>query len=90
MMKISKERANDVAFQIAITEIVQRMIAENLYNFDQNVFSRKVRALEEGVLKSVSSSKLYPQLEQSLEADLNRQASDIVARIFSGITHPTS
>lgn len=84
-MKISKERVQDLAFQVAITEIVQRMIAEKLHDFDPSVFSRKVRALEDGVLKSVSSRKLHPQLEQAVEKDVDRQASSIIAGIFSGI-----
>lgn len=87
-MAITKEMEGELAFRVAITEIIQRMIAENLYDMDPNVFARRVRSLQEGVVKSVSSRKHFSGLSGMDESDIDQQATKMITNIFSGIKQP--
>jgi hypothetical protein len=81
-------RANDIAAQIAIAELLRVIIAEAFYVADRNEFKSRLRALEEATVSGITNRRLFPNANNAAEQYVKEAASGWITNIFASILHP--
>lgn len=84
-----QSRANELALQFAMIELVRLAIAEVAFSADREVFLRRLRALEETAVASLSGRTFWPQASPEANFHVGEVASGIVSRLFASIRHPS-
>lgn len=85
---ITEERAGDVAVQVALMELLQRVVAELCFVDNKDQYHARLQAIEEAVVESISSRRRFPELEQAAEDHIHESASALVTAMITGIRHP--
>lgn len=90
-MALSEEelaRAHDIAQQIALAEMVRFVIGEVFFDRDPQVFRRRLAAIDQGLITSLNSRRLWDQASDETEAVIKESASGYVSRLLASIKHP--
>ena len=84
-------RLNDIAIQIALAEILRRVIAEAFYSKDENEFRKRLSRMERATTDGLAQRRLFPQANaEAAEAYIKEVADAWIANFFASILHPKS
>jgi len=81
------DRANDIAAQIALTEMVRMLISEFLYHPDRDTFRRRLATFEKETAGALAIRKPFPQADDTTNAYIQSAASGFVSKIVASILH---
>lgn len=89
MTEAERVRANDLAIQIALAEMVRFLIGELCYSSDAAEFKRNMNKAEAVLVGSLSSRTLWDKAKPEDEIYIRETASGYITRLLSTIRHPS-
>lgn len=81
-------RANDLAMQIATTELLRLVLGELAFDDDPIKFKRKLSLLDERANNSLRSRQHFPTANEKTEEYIKEAACGYVTRLIGSIKHP--
>lgn len=82
-------RANDIAAQIAIMELLRVLAGEVCYSDDPAEFKRRLQRIENGTVSAILSRQLFPQANAATESYVKEAAAAWVTSALAGVLHPS-
>ncbi len=82
-------RANEVAGQIAMMELLRILIRDVYADPDPDTFQQRLARLDDEANQSLRSRTLYKQANEATEAYLKEAACNFVTRVIASIKHPS-
>ncbi|OWK26577.1 hypothetical protein AJ87_05835 [Rhizobium yanglingense] len=89
MNEKERNRADDVAVQIALMELVRLAIGEICYHDDPAEFRRRLIKLEEAAVNSLNGRTHFAQATSEVEEYVKASSSALVTKVMSSIRHPS-
>jgi len=83
-----KEKIDDVAVDIAMMEMVRRIIADVYYHEDPEIFRKRMITFEEGIVDGINSRTHFKGASEDVEQRVKDAASTMVTKVMSSILHP--
>ncbi|MBZ9873495.1 hypothetical protein LB542_21930 [Mesorhizobium sp. BR1-1-9] len=83
-----KDRADDVAGNLALLELLRIVIGEICFSTDPAEFRRRARAFEEAAVRSLSGRTHFEKANQATETYIKEAACAQVTKIMASIRHP--
>lgn len=81
-------RVHDIAYQLALGELVRFMLGEMVFDKDPAVFSDRLRRIEDVLIANLSGRRLYESANESTESMIKESACGYITRLLSSIRHP--
>ena len=82
------QRANDIAAQTALMVLLRAVIAEAFFHPDRAEFRRRLAALEQSAVDTITNEPLWPGADAVTLDYLRGAASGWISRSIAGILHP--
>src|SRR5690606_18422050 len=83
------DRAHDLAWQIAMMELLRRVIGESLYHADGTEFYRRLEILERTKVDSLRGRRYFPDQPEAAENVIKETAATIITGLLTTIRHPS-
>ncbi len=87
-MSDGTDRANDIAAQIATTEMLRILINEAFYTDDLEEFRRRLSRFEDLAVAGITERRHFPEADDQTENYIREAASGYVSTVVSSIVHP--
>ncbi len=81
-------RAEDLAMQIAMAELLRLVLGELAFDEDRKKFRQKLSGLEEAANISLRSRCHFPSANNATEEYVKEAACGYVSRLIGSIKHP--
>ncbi len=82
------QKANEIAHQIAVGDILRAIIAEMTHDPSRDVTRARLRAMEEQIVAGLEGRRHFSEANDATENYIKEAASGYVTRIFATIKHP--
>ncbi|TGR32995.1 MULTISPECIES: hypothetical protein [unclassified Mesorhizobium] len=83
-----RDRADDIAANLALLELLRLAIGEICYSADPVEFRRRARAFEEAAVTSISGRTNFAKANEATETYVKEAACAQVTKIMASIRHP--
>jgi len=85
---LSEERAHDLAWQIAMLELLRRIVAEAFFHADPAEFRRRMKTLESVTVDELRDRRFFPDKPEAAENFIKETAASVITGILTSIRHP--
>ncbi len=87
-MDANQVRANDLAQQIALAELIRLAIGELCFTADRKTFRRRMSVFESTVIDGLNRRRIWKEADGVTEAYIKEAASGYVTRLLASVRHP--
>ncbi|UXT59651.1 hypothetical protein FY134_18305 [Agrobacterium fabrum] len=79
------DRANDIAAQIATTEMLRLILANFLVGTDSEATKRNLVQFEKLAVENIQGRRLFPEANEATETYIKEAAANYISRVIGSI-----